>query len=113
MTTRHDLANLKSRALRMRVWFRALSRIERAIVDLTIKCVEKIRSNVLESTISTIVGKILQFLEEGFTARAEKVGHEIVGRLCAIAERWGNKACSTWKNDTCFVKFLGINALNT
>jgi len=113
LTTRQDLVKIKSRALRTRVWFRALSKIERAIIDLTIKCVEKVRSNVLAGTISTIVGKILQFLEEGFMTRAERVGYEIAERLCSVGEGWGNEACSSWKCEKCFIKFLGVNALNT
>jgi len=113
LTTRQDLLKIKSRALRMRIWFRALSKVERAIIDLTIKCVEKVRSTMLAVTISTIVDKILQSLEEDFMTRAERVGHEIAERFFSIGERWGNKACSTWKCDKCFIRFLGVNALNT
>lgn len=113
LTSRQDLIKIKSRALRQRVWFRALSKVERAIVDLTIKCVEKIRSSVLAGTISGIVGKVLQFLEEDFMARAERVGREIVESVHALGEKWGNKACSAWECDRCFIRFLGVNALNT
>jgi len=112
LTTKQDLVKIKSKALRTRVWFRVLSRVERAIIDLTIKCVEKVRSTVLAETISTIVDKILQFLEEDFMTRAERVGHKIAESLCTIGERWGNKTCSTWKCDGCFIKFLGVNSLN-
>lgn len=104
---------IRSRALRTRVWFRALSKVERAIVDLTIKCVEKVRSNVLARTISTIVNKLMESLEEDFMTRAEMIGYKVAEKLYIIGERWGNKACSTWKCDKCFVKFLGVNALNT
>ena len=104
---------IRSRALRTRVWFKALSRVERAIIDLTIKCVEKIRSNILARTISTIVSKLLESLEESFMERAERIGYKIAEKLCTLGERWGNEACSTWKRDKCFVKFLGVNALNT
>ena len=113
LTTRQDLAKVKSRALRTKVWFRAISKVERTILDLTIKCVEKVRSRFLAGIISTIVSKILQSLGEGFVTRAERVGHDIAETLCAIGERWGNKACSAWKCDKCFIKFLGVNALNT
>lgn len=113
LTTRQDLVIIKSRALRTGVWFRALSKVERAIIDLTIKCVDKVRSTVLARTISTIVSKILQSLEEDFMTRAERIGHEIAERLCTVGERWGNKACSTWKCDKCFIEFLGVSVLNT
>lgn len=112
MNTKQDLQRIKSRALRAKVWFSALSKIERAIVDLTIKCVEKIRSNVLAGTISTIVAKILKYLEEDFMVAAERIGYDIAEMLCVLGERWGNKTCSTWKSDRCFIRFLGVNALD-
>lgn len=110
--TKQELAKIKLKALRMKIWFRALSKIERAIVDLTIKCVETVRSNVLTATISTIVAKILNSLEEIFIVRAEKVGRVIAKTLSAFGEQWGNDRCSEWKNDEFFIRFLGITALN-
>jgi len=112
-TTKQELAKVRSRALRASVWFRVLSKTERAIVDLTIKCVDNVRSNVLGRAISAIVGKILQSLEEGFMTSAERIGYKIVEGLYIVGERWGNKTCSSWKYDRCFIKFLGVNALNT
>ena len=113
MTTKQDLLKIRSRALRTRIWFRALSKVERAIVDLTIRCIAKIRSNVLARTISMIVSKLLWSLEEGFMKRAERIGCEIAESLCTLGERWGNNAFSTWKYDKRFIKLLGVNALNT
>jgi len=112
LTTRQDLEKIKSKALRTRVWFRTLSKVERAIIDLTIKCVERVRSAVLAGTIATIVDKILRCLEEDFIIGAETVGLEIVERVCAIGKKWGNEACSAWRRNKCFIRFLGINALN-
>lgn len=113
MTTKQDLIKIKTRALRTKIWFKTLSRVERAIVDLTIKCIDHVKSNVLMATISTIIGKILQSCEESFMVRAEKVGQGISEVLCALALRWGNKTCSAWKHETEFAKHLGVNALNT
>jgi hypothetical protein len=112
LNTKQDLQRIKSRALREKVWFRALSKADRAIVDLTITCVKKIRSNVLARIISTVVAKVLECLEEDFMVAAERVGNEIAETLCALGERWGNKTCSTWKCDLYFVRFLGVRALN-
>ena len=103
---------IKTRALRQRVWFKAVSRVERGIVDLTIRCVERVRSPVLVRAVFGIVSKILKALREGFMERAEKVGRKAVGKLCVIAERWGNESCSVWKRDEGFVRFLGVIALN-
>jgi hypothetical protein len=110
--TRQNLLKIKSRALRTRVWFRALSKVERAIMDLTIKCVDKVRSTVLTRTIATIVDKILRSLEEDFMTRAERVGSKIAEGVYAVGKRWRNETCSAWRSDKCFFRFLGVNALN-
>jgi len=111
--TKQGLKKVKSRALRNRTWYKTLSRMERAIIDLTIKCVETIRSHVLAQTVSTIISKILKTLKEDFIVEAEKVGREIAEKLSVIARNWGNKTCFLWKWDKGFAKFLGVNALNT
>jgi hypothetical protein len=113
LTTRQDLAKIKSRAIRTRIWYKALSRIERGILDLTIRCVDEVRSNTLSRTITTIIGKILQCYEERFLAKAETAGRKIAQTICDTAARWGNPSCSSWKRDKHFLIFLGINALNT
>jgi len=87
--------------------------MERAIIDLTIKCVEKIRSPVLAQAVSMIIRKLLRTLKEEFMTEAEKAGREIVQKLSVIAQNWGNKTCFLWKRDKVFIKFLGVNALNT
>jgi hypothetical protein len=103
---------IKTRALRRRVWFKVTSRLERGIVDLTIRCVERIRSPVLARIASEIVRKILRTLENGFVKMAEKIGAEIAERVCRIALAWGNKTASSWKHDPRFLRYLGVNAIN-
>jgi len=112
LLTSQGLSRIKTRALRGKVWFKVTSRLERGIVDLTIRCVEKIRSSVLSRIISEIIRKLLGPLENGFLKRAEKIGAEIVKRLCELARAWGNKTASSWKQEPGFVRFLGVNAIN-
>lgn len=112
MIAKQDLLKVKTRALRLNVWFKALSKTERAIIDLTLKCVERVRSHTLEATVSRIIDKIFQALELRFIVNAEKVGREIARQVSLIAEKWGNKDASKWKLDMCFVRFLGINTVN-
>jgi len=104
---------IKARALRRGVWFRALSRVERCIVDLTIRCVERVRSLVLARTILNIINKILKTLESGFLEKVNKVGSAIAEKVCRIALGWGNRNTSRWKHDSFFIMFLGINAVNS
>jgi ribosome-associated toxin RatA of RatAB toxin-antitoxin module len=70
--TRGGLASLKVKALRHRFWF-ALSRLERGVVDLTIRYVDEIKSEVLSLVIGRIVCKILKALRSPFLAKAERV----------------------------------------
>ena len=112
MLTRQGLSRIKTRALRQRVWFKALSRVERGIVDLTIRCVEKVKSPVLTGAIIDIVGKVLKILENGFLEIVKRVGSAAAEKVCGIAEEWGNENASSWKRDSGFIRFLGVNAVN-
>jgi len=112
LTTREDLVKIKSRALRTRVWFRALSKVERAIIDLTIKCVENVRSPTLGSALSNIVYKIVKTLENRFLSKVEKVGRQLARDLASIAQKWGNETASNWKRDKNFIVYLGVNSIN-
>ena len=57
------LAEAKRVALRRGVWFRALSRVERGVLDLTVKVVDKIRSAKLVKVVVAILDKLVLALE--------------------------------------------------
>ncbi len=113
LLTRQGLATIKTQALRKGIWYETLSKTERAIVDLTMKCVEKVRSPILSRTIIKILSKIAKALENTFLVKANKIGSELAKRLGSIAERWGNKTAPKWKTDKKLIKFLGVTALNS
>jgi len=104
---------VKSKAVRSGHWYETLSRAERAIVDLTIKCVEKVRSPILAKAITKILGKVMKTLEKSFLEKAQEIGNDLAQRLSKVAEKWGNKKAPNWKNDKKFIEFLGVTALNT
>jgi len=54
---------LKTRGLRMRVWYWALDRMERGLVDLTIRWVDKVRSGRMAETLMRILEKLAQALK--------------------------------------------------
>ena len=102
----------RAKAVRQRLWFKTLSKVERSIVDLTIRCVEKVRSRILAKIISNILAKILKTLEPSFLEAAMRIGREIADEVCGIAEKLGNVSASRWKHDLGFVRFLGVTAVN-
>jgi hypothetical protein len=110
--TKQGLAKAKSRAVKNGLWYEVLTRTERAILDLTMKCVEQVRSQTLAKTIVRILGKI-KTLGKGFMEKAQEAGSDIIKQIVQIAQKWGNKKSSYWANDKNFIKFLGVTTLNT
>src|SRR3989442_14205162 len=74
--TGRKLAGLKTRALRKRVWFRVLDRVERGLLDLTIRWVDKVRSGPLTETLLRLLVKLTRAIEHGIT-RVLVVGREL------------------------------------
>jgi len=62
LLTREGLEALRRRALRSKAWFR-LERVERAVVELTIKVVERVRSSTLARMILGIADKLRQWVK--------------------------------------------------
>jgi len=112
LMTKEWLTSIRMRALRRRVWFKVLSRLERGIVDLTIRCVDQVRSAKLALIIGRIVCKVMKAFRSAFRERMEKVGYDLAERISRIAVSWGYVEASNWKRDPSFVKYLGINAIN-
>jgi hypothetical protein len=111
---REDVAKLKTIAVRRGLWFKALSTVERAIVDLTIRVVERVRSSVLKGVLKAIAPKIVEALKaKSFRERAIVIGRALAERLVRIAERLGNKRAREWAEDPGFVMYLGVSWLNT
>ena len=113
MLTIQGLLKAKSKARKSGIWYEALSHAERAIIDLTIKCVETVRSPTLARAITKIVSKITMALGTSFLQRAQEVGSDLAKNLSLVANKWGHKNAQEWKDDRRFIKFLGVTALNT
>ena len=47
-----DLSEAKKSALRRGVWFRSLSRVERGIIDLTVRYVDNVKSSKLAKVLA-------------------------------------------------------------
>jgi hypothetical protein len=103
--TGRKLAGVKTRALRKRVWFRVLDRVERGLLDLTIRWVDNVRSGRLTEMLLRILVKLARAMEQGM-ARVLEVGRELALRASELAVRWGNTDAYSWRLDRGF--WLGI-----
>jgi len=111
---RESLLRLKSVALRRGLWFKALSAVERAVVDLTIRVVERVRSSVLMEALRSIASKIANALRaRSFKERALAVGLVLAERVARAAERLGCERAREWARDPGFAMYLGVSWLNT
>ena len=106
------LDSVKGRALRKRVWYRVCNRLERGIMDLTIRCVDVIKSSRLALVVGRLVCKILKACRSTFLMRVARTGRELAEARSRIAVSWGMEEASHWKRDTGFIRYLGVNAVN-
>src|SRR5438094_4497406 len=105
------LIGIKTRGLRRRVWYRALDRIERGLVDLTIRWVDKVRSGRMTETLMRILVKLATALETGM-GKVLGRGRELATRVSSLAVGWGNKAAFYWRFDQSFCSALSLGLLS-
>ena len=107
-----QLVKLKLRAMRSGVWFRALPRIDRVLVDLTIKVTSNVRSVTLAKCILSITRKLEGLLESKLVRAIREIGFSIACKLSLFAQKWGNILAKSWVSDMRFARFLAVMNLN-
>ena len=108
--TRQVLIGFRTRALRKRVWYRTLSRIERGLVDLTIQWVDHIQSKPMTRTVRKILRKLEEALLER-VLRALRRGGLLALRISELAMTWGNKSALSWRFELDFKWSLGLGVV--
>ncbi len=106
------LDSVKGRALRKRVWYRVCNRLERGIMDLTIRCVDVIKSSRLALVVGRLVCKILKACRSTFMMRVARTGRGLAEARSRIAVSWGMDEASNWSGNAGFIRYLGVNAVN-
>jgi len=105
------LSALRARALRQRVWFKALTKLERGLVDLTIRIKRQIRSEGLLKVLLPICEK-LQTALMGFKERLRALALPHALRLAQLASRWGHKEAYMWPYDPDYLEYIGMTLLH-
>ena len=108
-----QLVKLKLKAMRAGVWFKALRRIDRVLIDLTIKVVRyTVRSVALVKSIRAVMGKLEGLLESGLSRVIREVGFPLAQKVSSLAQKWGNTSANEWSSDSSFVNFLAVMHIN-
>jgi hypothetical protein len=108
--TRETIAGLRLRALRRRVWYGALDRIERGLVDLTIRWVDKVRSGRMARVLLRILEKLARAMEQRIV-RVLTMGRDLALRASMLAVEWGDSQAYSWRFDEGFWRGLGSGVL--
>jgi hypothetical protein len=109
---RTQLVKLRMKAIRAGVWFRALPRIDRVLVDLTIKVTENIRSTHLARSLFAVVDKLEGLLESSVLKSLRLIGRPLVEKISLTAQKLGNTSAKNWAADSSFAFFLAIMHTN-
>ena len=107
-----QLFKLKRKAVRAGVWFRGLPRIDRVLVDLTIKVAQRVRSSSLAKSILSVARKLEGLLESRVSRAIREVGFSLASELGTLAESWGHNGARSWGSDRGFAQYLAIIKLN-
>jgi hypothetical protein len=110
---RRQLVNLRLKAIRAGVWFKALPTIDRVLVDLTIKVADSIRSSNLAKSLFAVVGKLEGLMESNILKSLRLVGRPLAEKISAIGQKLGNNSAKEWAFDSSFAFFLGVMDANT
>jgi hypothetical protein len=103
-----QLLKLRTKAMRSGMWFKALQRIDRVLVNLTIKVATNVRSFTLAKSILTITRKLGELLETKLSRTVRAIGFPIARKISMFAQKWGNKSAKEWVSDMGFVQYLAI-----
>ena len=109
---RAQLVKLRLKAIRAGLWFRTLRRIDRALIDLTIRVAQCIRSVTLARGISALAGKLEEILESRVSKAVREVGFPLAQKLSLTAQKLGNISAESWASAPSFARFLAVMHIN-
>jgi hypothetical protein len=107
-----NLIDVRKKALRQGLWFQAIDSMQRGIVNLTIRYVSAIRSNMLGLTLQNIFLTLAKALERGFLHKFYCTGRELAENMSNAAHSWGNQDALNWKFDATYIICLGMNKMS-
>jgi len=105
------LAEVKRTAFRRGVWFRALTRIERGVVDLTLRYVDDIKSSKLAKVLTAIMEKVQRATENMADRLIRTVGTPLAKKISSIAVSWGYHHALAWAKDRGFARYLTLASI--
>lgn len=110
--TKSEIVKLRIKAIRRGIWFRVLTRAERAYIGLVIKLVDRVRSYLLAEVLMAIIKRLTNALGTKVVLKVIKMGYYLAQKLSRIAQTWGNISAIYWAKDPVFTRYLSIMHIN-
>jgi len=107
-----ELIKIRRKAMRLRTWFKVLDGTERAIVILTIRCVERVKSPKLAKIVMAIVTKLTNAMKGQMERLIDTFGRPLAQKLSRVAMAWGNRSAALWAEDLGFIQYLVTIQMN-
>jgi hypothetical protein len=98
--------------MRSGLWFKALRRIDRVLVDVTMRVAESVHSATLARALYSVIEKLESAFKNRVCSFVHKIGFPLAYRLSVLAQKWGNYYARNWASDESFAKFLAIMHIN-
>jgi len=111
MFTRGFLEDIRLKAIRRRVLYRALDGVERGILYLCTRVVDEVSSPVLGVQLVEIVKRLRDAMKSAFTRHMESYGFRRVVSLVEQARALGSEQASGWL-DVGFARYVTFIDLN-
>jgi len=111
MLSREQLASIRRKVLRRGIWHKVLDQEERALINLTIRVVDTVRSSKLAKVLSKPVEKLREAMKS-LMDRAREMGRPLAEELSRVAQAWGYLGAGSWAKDEFYAIYLGLSALN-
>ncbi|MGQ9625203.1 MAG: hypothetical protein ACUVT9_07545 [Candidatus Bathycorpusculaceae bacterium] len=105
--------SMKLRARRKGVWFKTLNRLDRALIELTIRVADKVRSLRLTKALYEVMKKVETALQNKIFQAIHHVGFPLARKIGLIAKKWGNPFAESWMSDLSFARFLAVMHINS
>jgi len=112
MFTRNFLLDVRRRARRRGVWFKSLDNIERGILNLVTRVVDKVESTLLGVVLVRILKKLRDAMKSEFVRRMEGFGLRRAREVARQALEWGYGAARGWASDLGFARYLTMIDMN-
>jgi Cu2+-containing amine oxidase len=106
MFTKGFLIDIRSKAIRHRVWYKCLDCVERGILSLASQLIDNTHSLILNNQIAKIISKIKHACKSDFAKYIEKYGIKRLIEVQVQAIKLGYRKASAIKYDLRFARYL-------